>query len=190
MDDTDRQPWDKRDGETARAYEVFCIYLEMGPERTHEAVREELGRPPGYTRHLERWSSEHDWVDRAAAHDEYMAEKRRQEYEEEMTTGLSHAGARVRKLKDLHDRLEHVAASVAPDAEVRIDVDTAMSRVANRLNIPKGSVKRRVILPLERQRVGGEQIVEPNWGVLVVRQPDEIADLARTVRTDGGARDA
>jgi len=35
-----------------------------------------------------------------------MAEKRRQEYEKEMTTGLSHAGARVRKLKDLHDRLE------------------------------------------------------------------------------------
>ena len=51
-------------------------------------------------------------------------------------------------------------------------------------------MKRRVILPLERQRVGGQQIVEPNWGVLVVRQPAELADLANTVRTDGGDRDA
>jgi len=105
--DTDRQPWEKRDGETSRAYEVFCVYLEMGPrERSIEKVVEELGKPSGYSRHLERWSSEHDWVDRAAAHDEHLAAKRREEYEKEMTTGLSHAGARVRKLKDLHDRLE------------------------------------------------------------------------------------
>ncbi|WP_143420561.1 hypothetical protein [Halorubrum sp. Ib24] len=83
-----------------------------------------------------------------------------------------------------------VLCDEASPFQSRIDVDTAMSRVANRLNIPKGSVKRRVILPLERQRVGGQQVVEPNWGVLVIRQPDELADLARTVRTDGGARDA
>ncbi len=83
-----------------------------------------------------------------------------------------------------------VLCDEASPFQSRIDVDTAMSRVANRLNIPKGSVKRRVILPLERQRVGGEQIVEPNWGVLMIRQPDDLADLARTVRTDGGARDA
>ncbi|WP_256402442.1 hypothetical protein [Halorubrum salinum] len=83
-----------------------------------------------------------------------------------------------------------VLCDEASPFQSRIDVDTAMSRVANRLNIPKGSVKRRVILPLERQRVGNKQIVEPNWGVLVVRQPAELADLANTVRTDGGDRDA
>ena len=83
-----------------------------------------------------------------------------------------------------------VLCDEASPFQSRIDVDTAMSRVANRLNIPKGSVKRRVILPLERQRVGGKQVVEPNWGVLVVRQPDELADLADALRADGGARDA
>ncbi|MUW15404.1 hypothetical protein GJ633_12685, partial [Halorubrum sp. CBA1125] len=80
-----------------------------------------------------------------------------------------------------------VLCDEASPFQSRIDVDTAMSRVANRLNIPKGSVKRRVILPLERQRVGGEQVVEPNWGVLVVRRPDEIAALAGVDdASDGG----
>lgn len=83
-----------------------------------------------------------------------------------------------------------VLCDEASPFQSRIDVDTAMSRVANRLNIPKGSVKRRVIRPLERQRVGGEQIVEPNWGVLVVRQPDELTELAGAVRIDGGEPDA
>lgn len=83
-----------------------------------------------------------------------------------------------------------VLCDEASPFQSRIDVDTAMSRVANRLNIPKGSVKRRVILPLERQRVGGKQVVEPKWGVLVVRQPDELADLAGVVRADGGGHDA
>ena len=100
------QPWTKRDDETQKAYRAFCIYRDAGRDRSHEYVRKELGRSSGYTRWLEEWSSEHDWVDRAHAYDQYLEEKRRQEYEKEMTTGLSHAGARVRKLKDLHDRLE------------------------------------------------------------------------------------
>lgn len=103
----DNQPWEKQPGETSKAYRAFCIYRDAGPDkRTHEYVREELGKSPGYTRWLEEWSSKHDWVDRAHAYDQHLEEQRRQEYEEEMTTGLAHAGARVRKLKDLHHRLE------------------------------------------------------------------------------------
>jgi len=128
--DTDRQPWEKRDGETSRAYEVFCVYLEMGPrERSIEKVVEELGKPSGYSRHLERWSSEHDWVDRAAAHDEHLAAKRREEYEKEMTTGLSHAGARVRKLKDLHERLEEELAENLWLEDVKIGPQGSQVRI-------------------------------------------------------------
>ena len=103
----DTQPWDKRPDETQRGYEVFCIYRDLGPERSlQKAHDEEYGEGAGNLRYVEGWSSEHDWPERAAAYDRYLEEQRRQEYEEEMTTGLSHAGARVRKLKDLHDRLE------------------------------------------------------------------------------------
>lgn len=99
--------WDRREDETQRAYEVFCQYLELGPrDRSLDKVRQQLGKPSGYTRWLEEWSSKYDWVARAEAHDQMITERRREEYEKEMTTGLSNAGARVRKLKCLHDRLE------------------------------------------------------------------------------------
>ena len=104
----DREAWEKREDETSRAYEAFQLYLRMGPqERSLRKVHDELyGEDAGNMRYVKKWSSRHSWVDRSAAHDQHMAEQRRQEYEEEMTTGLAHAGARVQKLKKLHDRLE------------------------------------------------------------------------------------
>jgi hypothetical protein len=101
------KPWTKRDDETQRAYEGFCVYRDLGPERSLQEAHDEFyGEGAGNLRYMEGWSSTYDWVDRASAYDQYLEEKRRQEYEKEMTSGLSHAGARVRKLKELHDRLE------------------------------------------------------------------------------------
>lgn len=103
---SDDEPWTKREDESTKAYRAFEIYRDAGPaERSHEYVREQLGKASGYTRWLEEWSSKYNWVSRAAAFDEHLEEKRREEYEEEMTTGLAHAGARVRELKDLYGRL-------------------------------------------------------------------------------------
>jgi hypothetical protein len=103
----DTEIWTKQDDETQRAYEVFCVYRDMGPSRrlidAHDAV---YGEGAGNIRLLQRWSSQYDWVERAEAYDQYLEAQRRKEYEREMTTGLAHAGARVRKLKDLYHRLE------------------------------------------------------------------------------------
>ena len=101
------EPWTKRDDETQRAYEVFCVYRDMGPGRslpkTHD---EEYGKDAGNVRIVEKWSSAYDWPDRAHAYDLHLEELRRAEYEKEMTTGLANAGARVRELKELAHRLK------------------------------------------------------------------------------------
>jgi len=107
----DEEPWTKREDETQRAYEVFCVYRDLGPERSlQKAHDEEYGEGAGNLRYVEGWSSEYDWPERAQAYDRYLEKKRREEYEEELTSGLSHAGARVEKLKELHDRLEEELA--------------------------------------------------------------------------------
>lgn len=101
------QPWTKREDETQRAYEGFCVYRDLGPERSLQEAHDEFyGEGANNERYMEGWSADFDWVERAHAYDQYLEEQRRAEYEKEMTTGLSHAGARVRKLKELHDRLE------------------------------------------------------------------------------------
>jgi hypothetical protein len=124
------EPWTRLEDETDKAYRAFCIYRDAGPDkRTHEYVREELGKASGYTRWLEEWSSKYDWVDRASAYDDHLEEQRRQEYEEEMTSGLAHAGARVRKLKDLHDRLEDELEENLWTEDVKIGPQGAQVRI-------------------------------------------------------------
>ena len=56
--------WERQEGESARAYEAFCLYRDLGPERSLAKVGQELGKSVSL---MERWSSEHDWVDRVKA---------------------------------------------------------------------------------------------------------------------------
>jgi hypothetical protein len=60
----ERAPWDRRDGEPARAYGAFRAYRDAGPART--VSRLELASP----RTLERWSTRWDWPARAVAWDD------------------------------------------------------------------------------------------------------------------------
>lgn len=70
-----KQAWDQLPQETDTAYHRFSIYLEMGPERTLEKTRVELGKSSGYYRQLETWSSKYDWVRRASKYDSYIIRK-------------------------------------------------------------------------------------------------------------------
>lgn len=71
-DDTGRRAWDRRPGETDRAWAAFNAYLRLGPERTLADAAEAIGRPRGYRETLKYWSVKYDWRIRAAAWDEHV----------------------------------------------------------------------------------------------------------------------
>src|SRR5215211_3673678 len=56
--------WEQQPGESARAYEAFALYRDMGPDRSLAKVAQMLGKSKTL---LSRWSSEHAWVDRVKA---------------------------------------------------------------------------------------------------------------------------
>lgn len=68
----ERAAWDRRDGETSRAYEAFREYRDRGASRTTENMTT-ANRERAY-----RWSAKWDWVARATAWDDaqHMAEDR------------------------------------------------------------------------------------------------------------------
>jgi hypothetical protein len=73
----DRQPWHRRETESAKAFHAFMLYRDMLPrERSIQKVLDNADRKPSYYRHLARWSSRYDWVNRANLHDDHMAEAR------------------------------------------------------------------------------------------------------------------
>lgn len=61
---TERQPWDRRDGETGRAYAGFRRFRDVGPLRTLAVVTD------ANIRTVERWSHQWDWHARATAWDD------------------------------------------------------------------------------------------------------------------------
>lgn len=66
------EPWGQREGETAKAFAMFSLYLKLGPKRSAvEAFRQFSGKKqakgaPGY---ITKWQSKHGWVERSNAWD-------------------------------------------------------------------------------------------------------------------------
>lgn len=63
----------RQKGESAKAHAALMLYVEMGAERSLDAVRQKCGKS---SRLVERWSSRWNWVERAAAWDTNEAVKR------------------------------------------------------------------------------------------------------------------
>ena len=80
-----KHSWEKQPHETAKSYQVFCRYRDMGSDRSLEKARLSLGKNSGYLRHLHEWSSKYKWVSRANAYDDYLEQKTRLEWEASLT---------------------------------------------------------------------------------------------------------
>lgn len=100
----ERHPWERMEGEPSRPYSAFCIYRELGPERSlTKAVRHYLTapadtcartrrrqrrrfrtheRPNCYLRAIQdqwrRWACRWRWDDRCQAYDEFREAERQQ----------------------------------------------------------------------------------------------------------------
>lgn len=66
------KPWNMRPDESAKAYQAFEVYRDMGPDRSLERVGQLLGKS---TVTVERWSTANDWQARVRAFDEAAAAK-------------------------------------------------------------------------------------------------------------------
>lgn len=69
---SDTKPWEQQQGESAKAFEAFKVYLEMGSERSIRAVGEKLGKSSTL---MARWSSAHGWVERVATYEADLQRK-------------------------------------------------------------------------------------------------------------------
>src|SRR5712692_9429432 len=62
--------FERQPRESAKAFEAFSVYLNMGPERSLAAVGQKLGKSKAL---LERWSAKFEWPGRVQAQAAYLA---------------------------------------------------------------------------------------------------------------------
>jgi hypothetical protein len=112
----DRLPWEKQRGESAKAFNAFRIYRDLGPGRAQVKVGRILGESgvPTALSQVERWSSRWRWVDRCDAWDREQDRIAREEHQAavadarsaEAMAGTLMLGAAIRRLTgdtDLRD---------------------------------------------------------------------------------------
>ena len=143
------QPWERQEGETARAYEGFSVYRDMGAERSLAKVGQRLGKSKAQ---MEKWSKKYSWVARAEAWDI--------EQDRLIRVALTKdIGAMRKRHADMAKAMLMKAAKALakiPDDEIKASDISRMVDVASKLErISKGDVGEVVE---ERQ---GESIAEP-----------------------------
>lgn len=76
--------WEKQEYETAKQYEYFCYYRDMGPTRSIRKMQAELNKPYSFTRMCEKFSSQNKWQERCVAYQLYLDELKREQNEREI----------------------------------------------------------------------------------------------------------
>lgn len=132
------KPWERQEGETPRSFEAFCVYRDMGLDRSHEKVGERLSKS---TALISRWSSKHDWVKRVTAWDDEQDRKEREAAEKQ----------RLKDIKDMRKRHADLATAMLvksaralqrlPEDEIKAGDISRMVDTASRLErLSRGDV--------------------------------------------------
>jgi len=80
--------WDRLEGETSLAYEWFCRYRDMGPDRSHAKLVHAYGKKLSYKAQIQVWSKRFEWIARAEAYDQYLEGQKRLNLEDEQMKAI------------------------------------------------------------------------------------------------------
>lgn len=103
--------WERCPGESTKAYNAFCAYRDMGPERSLEKTGRTLDKPRT-KQYLGEWSVKYNWVERATAYDDYIEKKKRADREAEIQKMVKkHARIATKLQKKALERLKKLDPS-------------------------------------------------------------------------------
>ncbi|HXY88683.1 MAG TPA: hypothetical protein VEG44_09605 [Candidatus Acidoferrales bacterium] len=70
-----KKPWQRLPDETVTAYRAFCIFLNLGSQRSLSNVAQEIDGRTTRTGILKAWAVRFDWTARAELCDQYIEEE-------------------------------------------------------------------------------------------------------------------
>lgn len=106
---SDTKPWEQQQGESAKAFEAFKVYLDMGSERSIRAVGEKLGKSSTL---MARWSSTHGWVERVAAYD---ADLRQQAHDQAVKSARKMSERHIKLALQLQEKAIQALSKMKPE---------------------------------------------------------------------------
>ena len=128
------EPWERQPEETAKAFQAFCVYRDMGPERSLNKLVQTLHKN---STTLGEWSGKYEWVSRCAAWDAEQDRIARQEQIKAIKAMRNrHAGMAKAMIVKAGRALNRI-----PDDEIKASDISRMIEVASKLErISRGDV--------------------------------------------------
>lgn len=103
-------PWEQQPGESAKAFEAFAAYRDMGAERSVRKVAQKLSKS---ATQIKEWSAKWRWVERSRAYDRELDKQAR-----------ARAVRDVQQMTDRHIRIAMQLQRKALEALEQLDVTT------------------------------------------------------------------
>lgn len=116
---SESESWERYPNESAKAYEAFCVYRDIGPTRSLAKTAEAMNHPPGYKQTLWKWSTKYEWQSRCYDYDDHMERVARLEKENmvrEMTN--RHACDAIKIQQIAMEALERISLEAAPPRDL------------------------------------------------------------------------
>jgi hypothetical protein len=138
MSGEEERDWDRQPGESSKAYAHFCLYRDMGPQRSLRKMAKD-GRCAAKVRQLDRWSSKWRWVERSQRYDDHLQYEDRLRQEKERKEMVSrHAKIAVLSQNLVVKGIEKLVSEVeqgkrdlsASDASRLLDVAVKIERLS------------------------------------------------------------
>ncbi len=168
--------WDKREDESARAYEWFCRYRDMGPGRSHEKLNQKYSEGISKKSLTLRWSSKYAWVERAEAYDAHIESIKRETNEDRAKkTAEEHIGVADKVMEFALRKLSLLENMEVKPNEVKGLIELAVK------------IKRDALGIAEKHEVTGEVHVEQQTANKLI---DDLLERSQQLLEMDGGNDA
>ena len=127
---TEVELWERREGETNKQFEAFCVYRDLGIDRTQRKVSEQLRKSEAL---ISRWASINNWTERVRAYDDEQDRLNRIAQQKEIAQMRKrHAGIASKMLETAQAALEVIdPLDVKPnDISRLVEVASKLERIS------------------------------------------------------------
>ncbi len=123
------EPWERREGESAQAFQAFAAYRDMGAQRSITKVAQKLGKSREL---IGRWSSSWNWRARADAWDDETDRLSREELKKGITEmRKNHVEIAKAMLVKAVKAMKNMPEKMSPrDVATMVDVAAKLERLS------------------------------------------------------------
>lgn len=144
-----KRPWDKRKGESDRAYDAFSMYLETN-DRSYQKVGDLLSKS---RQQISNWARKFDWTARAAAYDSSVVEALRKD--------------KIKRIKKIAGKMDTVG-NLMVDSAIEYFEKHGVSRCSCRSATEMADVGSRLVIQAIELESGEENAADKTLTINIV----------------------